>query len=120
MTATPTPTPTPIWNPSGGPTATPCWTGCSPWSGGGDEPGGGSGGGSVGFFDIWFTPTPYPTSGATPPFQLNIPMQTLPNEIVQGYNSLNQNQVFDLVWILVTVSLVLGGVMSIYKRLQEL
>lgn len=47
-------------------------------------------------------------------------MQTLPNEIVQGYNSLNQNQAFDLVWILVTVSLILGGVMSIYKRLQEL
>lgn len=120
MTPTPTPSPTPIWYPNGSPTPTPCWSGCSPWSGGGDAPGGGSGGGSVGFGDEWFTPTPYPTSAATPPIQLTVEMRTLPDQIVQGYNMLNSHQAFDMVWFLVMVMLIVGGVTSVYRRIQAL
>lgn len=113
---TPTPTPTPIWNqPTGGtPTATPGW------SGGGNLPGGGSGGGSRGFGDDWATPTFYPTSNATPPIQLTIPVRTLPDQIVQGYNTLNQQNAFDMVWLVVMLMLILGGVLSVQKRLSNL
>lgn len=115
-TPTPTPTPTPIWNPpvGGTPSATPGW------SGGGSLPGGASGGGSVGFGDVWWTPTPYPTSAATPALQLTIPVRTLPDEIVQGYNMLNQQSAFDMVWFVVLVGLIIGGVLSVNKRLSNL
>lgn len=109
-----TPTPTPIWNPGPTPTGSPSW------SGGGSFPGGGSGGGSRGFGDDWATPTFYPTSAATPALQLTIPVRTLPDEIVQGYNTLNQQNAFDMVWIVVMLGLILGGVLSIQKRLSSL
>ncbi len=118
----PTPTPTPIWY-QPGPTHTPiatltgAWSGGS-FSGGGNQPGGGSGGGSSGFGNDWPTYTPFPTSDATAQFSLALPPELLPSHIVQGYNTLNQNNAFDMVWFVVIVFSMVGGVMSIYRRLQ--
>lgn len=124
---TPTPTPTPIWNNgpifgggscSSGATCTPSPT--PGWSGGGDFPGGSSGGGSRGFGDDWITPTMFPTTDATAPVIINVPMKMLPDNIVQGYNFVNQQHGFDTVWIVTLVILIIGGFTSLYKRMKEL
>lgn len=122
-TPTPTPTPTPIWfqpGPTHTPQATSNWTGGGAFSGGGEQPGGGSGGGSRGFGDDWETPTMFPTSNATAQFNLDVPIRTMPDAIVQGYNTLNQDNAFDMVWFVVVVFLLVGGLTSIYRRLQSI
>lgn len=102
MTATPTPSPTPVW------------------SGGGQLAGGSSGGGSRGFGDVWYTPTPLPIMDATPYIQVTLSIRTLPNEAVQAYNSLNYNNRLDFVYFIVIFFLVIGGFVTIIKRLENL
>lgn len=99
-------TPTPI-----PPTPTPHW------SGGGNF--GGSGGGSHGFGDIWQTPTPWATS-PNEPYELGVPMDAVPMQVVQGYNFVNQQGGLDLLWFIMIIALIVGGLASVYKRLQRL
>lgn len=73
-------------------------------------------------FMPWPTPTPYPTSEATPVIQTaieSIQAPELAERIVSGYQFMNQHQFMDMVFWALLLVMVIGGAYNIIKQLRD-
>jgi len=68
----------------------------------------------------WATLTPYPTSAATAPVQLVGVNEDMAEKLVQGYGIANGAGAMDMLFFAILLFIVVGGVWSIIKRLQNL
>lgn len=70
--------------------------------------------------EIWITPTPIPMSVNTPVFNDLIGMeQEVAVNLVQGYHQANLFGAMDILYLLLMLFLVIGGIWSIIKHAQK-
>lgn len=69
----------------------------------------------------WYTPTPFPTPNATPPINLDIGLgYDMAESVVGGYNFANQYGFVDTVMFALLLIIIVGGVWTIIRKLQNL
>lgn len=69
----------------------------------------------------WHTPTPFPTPNATPSIQLDVGLNyDMAESVVGGYNYINQYGIVDNLMFAVLFIIVVGGIWTIIRRLQDL
>jgi hypothetical protein len=69
---------------------------------------------------IWATLTPMPTGAATSVLDLGGANITLGEHLVQGYQVANSMGAMDLLMFAILLFLIIGGVWSIIRRVQNL
>lgn len=68
------------------------------------------------------TPTPFPTSAATPAIQFgsSVDANQFAGEIVGGYNTINSTGIMDTMQIFLLVAVVIFGFFLIYGQVKNL
>lgn len=69
----------------------------------------------------WATPTPYPTPVATVPIDLSIAMDSgeFAENIVSGWQTFNSTGYLDVIFWALIVSIVVAGLISIKRHLED-
>lgn len=70
------------------------------------------------------TPTPFPTPDSTPAFLANIDVQqfgqSFAMDMVQGWNIFDAQTIAGLIWFILLAFIIIGGLMSIRRHLENL